>query len=372
MSAPRTAACIAALASLAAVPARAGDRAQLSDELSGSRTLQAGGQPGLHTFANNLTGTLYLSDAWSLSLGAMVTVEGAQQEAAATPLDAKTGAVVWLSAGADWDLNDSWTVGAFLDVGPKSTRRVPTEIEFSVVTPRGATLSTVTDALLRAQDGTLAGGLQVGYDTGGDSPVEFGFCALATATHLSSDQQLEKVVRRSDGAVLDRSELLALCNAAKKCLASTRAVLRNQEASLDSLKLSLAATATFLRDTDVTFGVDGYLYGEDPTSIGYFRIASSGKTWFSGGAGVPIAPLTLAGRAELLHRFGDFSLRLFGTAGRYASGTAGNSVGAGVKAQYRFNRAWRAWLALTGQWDDDANDQSVRSQQLGLGLAYRF
>ena len=78
-------------------------------------------------------------------------------------------------------------------------------------------------------------------------------------------------------------------------------------------------TAIVEQDTDLTLSGDYYHYEEDPTQVGFFSVATAGRTLVTGGNGVPIAPLRYLLRPEVVHRFGDFSAKLWVTTGRYVT-----------------------------------------------------
>lgn len=363
----------ASLVLLGAAAAHAGPTGSASNELSGSSSSAPGYTTSFRTVSDAVMASLDLSEQWSVTFGAMLTVEGPQPPAAGSPFETKAGAVPWFTAGVDYDLGDHWTFGATLDASPSTTRRIPTQLVLTTTGPRGAVIQVPIDALLRSANSSLAGGLSAGWDSAGDSDLELGFTASATASHLSSDQALEKLQREIDGTVVTREQAIALCNAApKSCPRGLLATLAQQQYALDALRLSATGTLTILDDTDVTLGVDGYLYNGDPSNVGYFRVATAGRTSFSGGAGVPIAPLTIQGRAEVVQRLGDFSARLFGTAGKYAQDTASRTYGAGLKLQYRFTKEFRLWLSGSGQWDQGLESDTSRSGTLVLGAAVRF
>ncbi|MGZ6123811.1 MAG: hypothetical protein ACXWLR_02570, partial [Myxococcales bacterium] len=101
--------------------------------------------------------------------------------------------------------------------------------------------------------------------------------------------------------------------------------------------------------------------------IGYFGVASLGQ-----GAGLPIAPLRYLVRPEVLHRFGDFSAKLWLQTGEYVAGTGQSTAAVGLKLQYRFSKAFRAWVTASGQRDVDAADSVSRFGTISTGAGYRW
>src|SRR5438876_444698 len=120
-------------------------------------------------------------------------------------------------------------------------------------------------------------------------------------------------------------------------------------------------------DADVSLLADGYLYDEDPAKIGYFGLAALGR-----GPGLPIAPLQYRIRPEVQHRMGDFSARLWVEAGEYVPGTGDSTAGIGTRLQYRFTKAFRAWLTLAGQRDVDSGGHVTRSGSVAAGAGLRW
>lgn len=310
---------------------------------------------------------------WSVLFGTRLTIETAQPPASGSPFETHASAVPWFTLGVDFDLGDHWTFGATLDGSPSTTRRIPTQLVFTTTGPRGAVIQVPIDALLRSSNSNVAGGLLASWESAGEGEVEVGFSAEATLSHLSSEQELVQLQRESDGQVVTREQAIALCNTApRRCQRGLLATLAQQQYVLDSLRLSATSSLVFLRDTEVTLGVDGTLYAGDPTNVGYFHVATAGRGSFGGGVGLPIAPLTLLGRAELAQQLGAFSARLFGSAGRYAHDTANSTYGVGMKFQYRFTSRFRLWLKGSSQWDQALDNETIRSAALALGGALRF
>jgi len=146
----------------------------------------------------------------------------------------------------------------------------------------------------------------------------------------------------------------------------------NPVATLDSAKLSLSASATIAQDTDVGLSGDYFLYKEDPTQVGYYSVGSAGRTHIAGGSGVAIAPLRFVVRPEVVQRFGDFSVGVWGEGGRYAVGAGQSTRGGGIKVQFRFTKAFRIWATGARQRDADAEGGISDTTSFALGAGYRF
>src|SRR2546426_5238154 len=69
---------------------------------------------------------------------------------------------------------------------------------------------------------------------------------------------------------------------------------------------------------------------------------------------------------------GDFSARLWVEAGEYVAGTGDSTAGIGTRFQYRFTKAFRAWLTLAGQRDVDSGGHVTRSGSVAAGARLRW
>jgi hypothetical protein len=224
-------------------------------------------------------------------------------------------------------------------------------------------------ALVESKTSELSGAVDVAYDTAGVSDLEWSFEGAMTFTHLDTSQAIIEARFANSAETVPQSQLKTICarNGAR-CVKGLLTALNESPDSLDSERFSGAATATIERDTDLTLRFDWYHYEQDPAEIGFFSLVEAGHA----GLGVPIAPLQYLVRPEVQHRFGDLSLRLWLQAGRYEPGTGNGTAGAGLRGQYRFNKAFRIWLTASGQRDVDEGGNSTRSGGLALGAGYRF
>jgi hypothetical protein len=228
----------------------------------------------------------------------------------------------------DFSANDHWTLGALFDVSPRSTQYAGTQVQ---VTASGGD----ADALLRSITSSWDATFDLSYDTAGDSNLEWSFSADLTRGHLGTDQSITRV-RTATGGTATTQSIRDYC-ASHKCPRELLLALRPQTGvSLDSNKVSLGGTATAWQNTDFTL-VGDY----------YFCVASVGRV----GQGVPIAPVQYLVRAELLQRIGSFSAKLWLQGGKYVEGTGEDTKGLGIKLQYKFSKAWRAWVTVSGQSD---------------------
>lgn len=344
----------------------------ISDELSLGSTQSTQENPRAGSVSDALNGVYELNDQFSISGGAVLTLEGQTPAAARGQFPTSGSAITLFSLGLDWDPNDHVSSGVAVDFSPESTQQVGTQLTVTdangVIQPLNARL------IARSANSALA--FDLGYDTAGESNLEWSVNGSVTGSHYTTTQNIDAIVLRDKGGAYKRENLVAYCDAHRTgkgaCSAALRQVLKDQEATLDSLRTSLSVTSTLYTDTDVTLGGDFYTYSQDPATVGIFSVGAAGKQNISGGNGVPIAPLRYTVRPEVAHRFGDLSVKLWVQAGEYASGTAQTTSGLGGKVQYKFTKAFKMWVAASGQRDVDATGIGSTAGNFSLGAGYRF
>jgi hypothetical protein len=354
-----------ALIVFAAAAARADS---VTDQLLVSSTQPTEVNPRANLVTDALNASFNVGEDWTLSAGASLTLQGRTPAANRTQFGESSSAVTLFSAGADWSLNDSLTLGATVEVSPKSTQFAGTPIALRQSNGRDVT----ADAQVRSATSQLAAGLDVSWDSPGKSDLEWSFMGEVHFTHYDIDQSIPRA-RLANGTLLTEAQIQQ--QAAAYCAANPQrqaycaellGTVSGVPTPLNFERFSAAATATVYRDTDVSLSGDLYLYDEDPKGT-FFGLAAAGR-----GPGLPIAPLRYLLRPEVLQRLGDFSARLWLEGGEYVAGTGGTTAGIGVKAQYRFTKAWRAWLTISGQRDVDAGNNITRSGSLAAGAGYRW
>jgi len=325
------------IAVLAAGPALA---SSVSDEAAFNSAQSTGSNPRTGYMSDSLNASFDVTEQLSLNAGAMITLEGRTPAAARGQFGTSGSSIMAFSAGLDWEPTDNWSLGATFDLSPQSTQFVGTQVQLS-------TSGTQGDALLRSQTSSYDGAFDLSYDTAGDSDLEFSFMGGVTFSHLDADQAIVRVRNAATGAASTPQQIRDYC-VSHKCPSGLLQALRPQTGvTLDSQRFSLGATATVARDTDLALSGDYYHYQQDPTAVGFFSVATVGHF----GAGLPIAPLHYMIRPEVLHRFGDFSAKLWVQAGKYVEGGGDTTKGIGLKLQYKFTKKFRTWLTVTGQSD---------------------
>ncbi len=276
------------------------------------------------------------------------------------------GNVLAGALGLDWTPSEHFPLSFEIDFSPKSTESSDATVTFDV----GSTSSNA-DALLKATSSSVGFFLSAGYETAGDSDFESALNSSFSLMHYSTTQILSDIATAS--GPVDRQQIISYCartgNEGKGCRQLGPA-LRSEAADLNQFRVSASFTETFVMNTDLTLGGAYYFYDKDPSQVGYFSIASIGRS-VSLGNGIPAAPLQYSIRPDLSHRFGAFSADIWYQYGQYVPGDGyGHSVG--LKLQYKISKAVKIWASGTWQNDIDAQSNSQISTTVALGARYSF
>jgi len=343
------------LALLAATSARA---SSVSDEISASGTQSTVQNPRSGSVSNFMAASIDVGDRWTVSATARITLETPTPAPAGAAFDDRGGTVTDFSAGLDWEATENWTLGLTLDLSPESTISSNAQVLLQAGTG---------DALIRATSSNASVELLAAYDTAGVSDLEWSFTGAIGLGRFQTMQRID-AAQRSDGTALQSSDLRSECAPLRSRCHALLPAIDGLSDELRSARISAGALATFQADTDVGVNADYYVYADDPANVGVFPIAAVGRF----GAGAPIAPLRGLVRPMVAHRFGAFSLKLWGQGGRYVTEVGQGTAGVGLKAQYRLSHSFRAWISASGQRDVAASGQVSRTGVLAVGVAYRF
>lgn len=339
----------------------------LTDEIGVGTTKTTRQNPRAGSLSNNLDASFDLSEQWTFNAGLGLTLEGATAKAPGSDFGGSSSEVANFSAGLQFDPTDSVSLGIDADVSPGSTQTAASQMQ--VVDSTGKETTANTQIRSSASNSSL--GVTFGYDSAGESNLEWGFNLGLTGSHYSTTQRIVRIQTKSGD--LTAAQVIAYCNAyPTNCSQAERMALRAEPADLDSAKLSVGANLTVYRDTDLSLEADYYGYSQDPTQAGYFSVGQAGRTTISSGNGIAIAPLRYLVRPEIGHRWGDFSARLWVTSGQYVDQTGQATRSVGTKLQYKFTKAFRLWVSASLQRDTDATGVATNSGAYALGAGYRF
>lgn len=345
---------------LAASAARA---TSITDEIAASSTQATASNPRSGNISDAIAGSIDLGEQWTLDLGGTFTFESQTPAAERGSFGTSGSAVSLFSLGVDWEATERITVSASGRLSPRSTQQAGTQITLL----SGA----VANTLVESGTAQYGGSLEASYETGGDSALEWTFTGGVSVNSLDVHQRVT-LVRTANGVATAQQIRDSCAASSKRCPRALLATLDDSPFTLDSQELSGSIAATLWQDTDLALGGDYYFYRQDPTQVGYFSVAESGRTAILGGGGVPIAPLHWVLRPELTHRFGDFSARIWVQGGRYAPGTGQTTSGAGLRLQYKLNRTFRFWASGNAQRDLDEAGNVTNGGGIALGAGYRF
>ena len=328
----------------------------ISDEATLGGTRATAGSPATHFIADRLNGIVDVSDEISLRLGAVAT-----RYSAATGISAET--VFQFTGGATWEVSDHVALGVDASISPTSTGTTAQPATFE--SPTGAAVPVTVR--VRTQTSTAGLGFFAEYDTAGESNWESVVAATVGGTSYAITQTIPSFVTPG-GQVVDRAELRAFCQR-NPCSSDLRNTLDRDSSSLWQLRASLDFTETVFRSTDFDLLGTYYLYTADPSQVGYYTAGSFSRTTV--GDGIPTQPLRFAVRPGVLHRFGSLGVGVSFQHGQYVDGLGHSEIG-GLRVEYRFTKAFKAWITGNLENDVNGNNQSTHTGWVGIGARLRF
>src|SRR5260370_727341 len=174
----------------------------IADQVSGYRPQSTATSPRVGSVTDSFDANFDLSDQWSLSAGAMVTLQGKSPSSERGQFGSSGNLISLFSLGLDFEANEHWTFAANFDLSPRSTQYAGTEVlltQFSSQTKQPCVMPNpdpgceVDPVLVRSQTSQLSPGLSVGYETAGESDLEWSFGAAASYSHLETLQKITQV-----------------------------------------------------------------------------------------------------------------------------------------------------------------------------------
>jgi hypothetical protein len=338
----------------------------LSDEVGVGSSQASPRNPRTGFIYDRISGVADASQAVSFRFDLTLTHDLATKPSQGAQFGNTGGNIFAGAFGVDWNPSEHVPLSFEIDVSPQSTSSSDATVTFDV----GST-STNADALLKSTSSSIGFLISGGYETAGDSDFESALNGSFSLTHYSTTQVLSEIATGS--GPVDRQQVIAYCartvNLGKGCRQLGPA-LRAQPADLNQFRLSASFTETIFEHTDLTLGGAYYFYDKDPSQVGYFSIASIGRS-VSLGNGVPAAPLRYSIRPDLSQKFGAFSVGIWYQYGQYVPGD-GYGHSAGLKLQYKISKAIKVWASGTWQDDVDAQRNAQVSNTLALGARYTF
>src|SRR5260370_11619115 len=212
----------------------------ISDQVGGYRPQSTDTSPRVGSVTDSFDANFDLSDQWSLSAGAMVTLQGKSPSSERGQFGSSGNLISLFSLGLDFEANEHWTFAANFDLSPRSTQYAGTEVlltQFSSQTKQPCVMPNpdpgceVDPVLVRSQTSQLSPGLSVGYETAGESDLEWSFGAAASYSHLETLQQITQV--RTPTRTASAQQVKDFCAAAPtKCPSALLRLLVEQQAPL--------------------------------------------------------------------------------------------------------------------------------------------
>jgi len=318
--------------------------------------------PRSSVFTDSLNASFDLNDNWTLFAGASVTVQSGTDAATVAGFDQSSSPIARFNAGADWAVDDRWTLGLTLDLAPDST-------QFGVASVPATGTNSQVEAEVHSDTSEVGAAFDLSWDSLGRSDLEWSFNAGLGFSHSSVTQSIPRVRSASGQTVTPAQFTQRYCAAhprIKNCAQNLADAFSGTEKPVDAERFSAGATATVFQNTAFSLLADAYVYNEYP------GVLDSRLAMLSDGAGLPIAPLQYLIRFEVLRRFGDLSAKLWFEGGEYVSGTGQDTEGLGLRVQYRFSKALRAWVTASGRRDVDDRRVATGSGTISLGAGYRW
>jgi hypothetical protein len=310
-----------------------------------------------------LGGEATLSDYWSLRGDLVLTHDDATQGQTGAIFGSSGGNIPFVDLGTDVDPSDHFSFGGELDFSPRSG-----QLNDAPVSLNGAQY----DGDLRSSTSSVGFVVSASADTAGDSNWENAGTVALGMTHLSTTQQLARVA--SGSRTVDLNLLRASCRSGTVGAASRPfcQVIDPNSSDLTQGRVTVNADTTIFVDNDLGLTGSYYFYDKDPSSVGFYAIAASGRVNAQLGQGMAIAPYLWTLRPDLAHRFFHrLRVDVFYQYGQYWPGE-GYSQSVGGKVEFKFNRSWKAWLSGYLERDVDGSGNPTVSGTLSLGARYKF
>jgi len=309
---------------------------------------------------DRLTGVVDMAETVSLRLEVVGTHDIATSPQHGARFQLVGREIFSASAALDWDLSRHFYLSIGGDFSPTSSTSSDAPVQLA---------STSADALIHSTSNAYGLSARVGYDTASDSDYQTLVDGSLSLVHFTSRQSVIAV--ESDGGPLPIQGVIDSCYLTQQsgCDEYVNAAMQ-RDVNLNQYRVSASVTESIYQ-TDLSLGGAYYWYDHDPRTLGYFSLATLGRT-FASSAGLPsLAPLRYTLRPGLGHAFGAMRMDLWYQYGQYAH-AEGRSHGGGLRLQYKFSRPVSAWLRLDGQDSIDHTGEITISGLVVLGLRVRF
>jgi hypothetical protein len=340
----------------------------VTDELGFGSTAATSTSPSAGYIYDRLGGVAEVGDHWDIRGDVMLTHDQPAPPQQGARFGTSGGNILFFDLGGDWQPSDHLSFGAELDYAPKSNQF--SDAQMTVPLADGG--SAPADADLRTATSSLGFTLNVGLDTAGESNWESAGNASLAVTHFSTDQNIAALANRRQSFNAQLPALRAYCSQVPPNRAPPICpAILGEPGDVTQSRIALNFTETIFESTDLGLTGAYYVYDKDPTTVGYFTLATRGRLATGLGQGLAIAPYQFTLRPDVAHRFGPLRLDLSYQFGQYVPGQ-GYSNAVGLKAEFKFNRASKVWLMGILEKDIDGSGNGTSSGSLAAGVRLRF
>lgn len=336
--------------------------ANVADQLTVGRTSGASGSPRTGFLADRITGMNVASDAVAITYTASATIDSGAPAPFGSPFKDRGGTIFRASVGLDWQISSRWALTAAANGSPPSTTSTATTIPFQDA--NGVSAPLAGDLHVRAA--SVGGELSAEYDSDDALPIELVFAATGGVVDYATTQRIAKL-QLADNTVVSASTLQQQCQTTGCSPQLQTALAAESPGVVQGYGLFDAMVVGHRVDAGVA--VTGYGYSSDPTQLGYFGVASFGRSPATSD-GTPFAPLRLAVRPHVLLKMGRFRLGASGEYDRYVDGL-GSSVVVSAKPGYDLTSTVRAWVTLCLQVDE-AQGEVWRTLSGAVGVRWTY
>jgi len=348
---------IAAIAVAHSASARAD---AVSEEISAGASLAASTTPAISWIADRVAGTWEPSARWQLRAGLDAT------RAMATG-GGEANTVLSTSASAELALASHWSASLSAGWSPASTTHSSaTVLDDSLPGDQGEAV-----AQLVARSAMMSIAASVEYDTAGTSDHETIASLTLGANHFQSIQAIASLTD-PDGQMLTARQVGDHC-IIYECSDELQDSLHPRGTQLTQLALGASVTHTLEGTGDLGISASANFYDQDPTQVGYFSLATLGRSNLGNGAGV--APLRYAVTPSIGDRWGQLSGTLAVTYGIYYQ-DVGYDLTTSVRLQYKLKlddqTRLKLYSKLVASWGADPEGNTFSAASAALGAQYSW
>lgn len=349
--------CLVVLAALAAASPRAARAGGALAELTFGGVPASADAPGSYWLANKLGGVWDVTGAWQVR-GSLATTRPYGGDG-----ETSSGDVRLASLGASYAPDDHWTLHANAGWSPESFTQALVDIDPAGVFA-GASQAT---ADIHATSSSMSFGAGVDYDADSDGEHDVSVSLSATITYFSSEQEIT-AVRDDLGDTADPQQVRSAC-AQYGCDADLAAAATPQWEQLGQFAFAASLCDTIDSTTDLALDATYFVYDQDPLRLGYFALATLGRSDLASATGVAALRDSIA--PSVAHRWKKLAISLSSSYGAY-EGDRGWDFSTSVRLQYKLGLGGHRNLKLFGTaarvWHVDDSAPVTRSGSVGMGL----